>query len=253
MPPRRWRELAREVLGERARERFGNAHVAGLPEPARRHLLHAIAQGAPLARAVRLATFFRMRLRAGDRVPAALTGEELLAPPAGFVWRARTRLGRVPVRVADHYVRGRGGVRVTALGVLPVARTAGPDVTRSARGRLAGEAIWFPPALLPARGASWAALDAERARVTLTIDGEALTLTLRVADDGRLREMTMLRHGDVGVDSWRALPYGVEVLEEASFGGYTIPTRARGGWWYGSERASAAGASEFKVVAADFL
>ena len=58
----------------------------------------------------------------------------------------------------------------------------------------------------------------------------------------------MLRHGNVGVDSWQPIPYGVEVLADATFGGYTIPTRLRGGWWYGTERYDPAGASLLRVL-----
>lgn len=58
----------------------------------------------------------------------------------------------------------------------------------------------------------------------------------------------MLRHGDVGVDSWQAIPFGVRVEEETTFDGDTLPTRLRGGWWYGTERYVPSEASVFEVV-----
>ena len=33
-----------------------------------------------------------------------------------------------------------------------------------------------------------------------------------------------------------------------AFDGYTIPTRVRGGWWYGTERYDPAGASLLRVL-----
>jgi hypothetical protein len=161
-------------------------------------------------------------------------------------------MGLLPVRVEDHYAAGRGAVNVWALGILPVARARGLDVDRSARGRLAIEAIWLPSALLPGRGVAWEGISNDRARVTLTIDGEEIPLTLTVGEAGGLREVTMLRHGDVGVERWQPIPYGVEVEEEATFGGYTIPTRLWGGWWYGTERYDPAGASILGVLGASF-
>jgi hypothetical protein len=125
-------------------------------------------------------------------------------------------------------------------------------VRLSARGRLAIESVWLPSALLPGEGVAWEGIASDRARVTLTLDGEAIPLTLTVGDDGRLRAVTMLRHGDHGVESWRPLPYGVEVDEETTFGGYTIPTRLRGGWRYGSERYDPAGAAILRVLDAEF-
>lgn len=64
----------------------------------------------------------------------------------------------------------------------------------------------------------------------------------------------MLRHGDVGVPGWQPIPYGARVEAEASVGGgYTIPTRMRGGWWYGTERYTPDDASVFRVRGARFM
>lgn len=140
---------------------------------------------------------------------------------------------------------------VTLLGV-PLVSAAGPDVTRSARHRLAIESVWLPSSLLPAENVRWEAIDDVRALVVVTIDGEPIPLTLTVDDAGRLPEVTMLRHGDVGVPAWQPVPYGVSVEAEASFGGYTVPTQVRGGWWHGSERYTPSDASVFRVRAARF-
>ena len=246
--------IERELLaGSEEPVLFREELVASLPASAQRYLLHAIAPGTPLAQAVRLETLFTMRLRPGSPRPVDLPGYEILAPPRGFVWRARGRMGPIPFRVADHYAEGEGAVRVEAFGGVPVVRASGADVSRSARGRLAIEAIWLPTALLPTEGVSWQGLPDGRCRVVLTIDGETLALSLAVDGDGGLREVTMERHGDVGVDSWRPIPYGVEVESEAAFGGYTIPTRLRGGWWYGTERYDPDAAARLRVTGASFV
>lgn len=244
--------LERALLAAPAAGAFDPEMVAGVPEPGRRYLLHALAPGTPLAAAVRLEVHFRMRLRADSEIFTDLPGVETLAPPRGFVWSARARIGLLPVRVRDRYADGRGEVNIRALGVLPVVCARGPDVDRSARGRLAIESVWLPSALLPGPGVVWEGLSAERARVALTVDGEAIPLTLTVGEDGGLREVVMRRHGDYGVDSWQALPYGVAVGSEATFGGYTVPTRLRGGWWYGSDRYDPAAAADLRVLDARY-
>lgn len=226
--------------------------MSGLPEPARRYLLHAIAPGTPLAGSVQLGTVFTMKLKREAAWPTELVGRETLAPPHGFVWTARARRSPVGFRVRDHYADGQGGVKVTLFGIVPIVNATGPDVTRSACHRLAIESIWLPSSLLPREGIRWDAVDQTHARVAMTIDGEAVPLTLGVDPSGGLREVTMLRHGDVGVPAWQPISYGTRVEAEASFGGYTIPTRLRGGWWYGTERYAPDDARVFRVRSARF-
>ncbi len=231
--------------------RFAEDHVADLPEPARRYLRHAIAPGTPLAPFVRLRMDGTMR-PTPDGAPLDLTADEVLAPRHGFVWTARARMAGLPVRVRDHYAEGRGGVRVHLLGLVPIPFPSEPeDIARSSRGRLIGEAVWCPAALVGA-GVTWEALDADRARFTLTVDGEAVAVTLRIAASGALREVTLDRWGDVGVDQFQPIPYGFAVEEERTFGGVTIPTRIRGGWWYGTARYDEAAAASFTVTQARF-
>ena len=231
--------------------RFTDALVADLPEPARRYLRHAIAPGTPLAPAVRLALEGTMTPTPGG-APVELTADEVLAPQRGFVWTARARMAGLPVRVRDRYAADDGGVRVHLLGLLPLPSSAEQDdVARSSRGRLVGEAVWCPTALL-GPGVAWEAVDAERARFSLTVDGEAVAVTLRIGADGALREVTLDRWGDVGVDHFQPIPYGFAVAVEGTFGGVTIPTRIRGGWWYGTDRFDAAAAASFVVTGARF-
>lgn len=229
-----WHQL--EQAAPRTVETFSEALVAGLPEPAQRYLLHALQPGARLARAVVLEMGGVMRLRPNEPwLP--LDARELLASPRGFVWRASVGQGLLRFSGADLYAEGVGQTRFSLWGLLPVARAAGSDVARSARGRLAGETIWNPAALLPGPGVVWEAVGEQTARVTLTIDGEPIPLTLTVEPDGRLRSATLHRWGNQTEDRRHALiPFGVDVLEERSIDGYTIPIRLAGGWWFGTAR-----------------
>lgn len=239
-----------EASGARTAGVFSPDRAGELPAPARRYLQHAIAPGTPLARIVRLQMEGSMRPRpGGPRV--ALTADEVLAPHVGFTWTARARMFGLPVRVRDDYFDNRGGVGVTALGVIPVARETGADVTRSSRGRLVAEAVWCPTALVGPE-VHWEAVDDDRARFTLTVDSDAIPVTIHVGHDGTLREVTLERWGTVDVPTARPIPYGFEVLDEAMFGGITIPVQLRGGWWYGTDRFVPEDAAEFVIRAAEF-
>ena len=72
---------------------FDLAMVAGLPEPARRYLTHAIAVGTPLWQSVRVAMIGRIKLGAWR----PFTADQVVAPPKGYIWAAVARLFGVPV------------------------------------------------------------------------------------------------------------------------------------------------------------
>jgi hypothetical protein len=62
-----------------------------------------------------------------------------------FIWAATARVAGLPVTGFDRYSFGTGQMRWRLLGLVPVMTASGPDVTRSAAGRLAGEATcWLP-------------------------------------------------------------------------------------------------------------
>lgn len=236
--------------GARTAGLFSPDEATGLPAPARRYLQHAIAPGTPLARIVRLEMDGSMLPRPGG-ARVGLTADEVLAPHVGFTWTARARMFGLPVRVRDHYFDNEGRVSVDILGVIPVARESGADVTRSSRGRLIAEAVWCPTALV-GPDVRWEGVGADRARFTLTVDGDSIPVTIHVGPGGALREVTLERWGTVDVPSARPIPYGFEVVDSATFGAVTIPARLRGGWWYGTDRFDPEAATEFVIRAASF-
>jgi hypothetical protein len=75
------------------------------------------------------------------------------------------------------------------LGVLPVMRAGGPDVTRSSAERAAAEAIWLPTTLLPRFGVQWDALDDRHLLVRYQIDAVKFEARYRIDADGRLVSM----------------------------------------------------------------
>ncbi len=210
---------------------FDPVMLDGLPPPAQRYLRHAIAPGTPLAPAVRLTMHGAMRLQPGaDPIP--MQAEQILAPPRGLVWKARVGSGATRIRGFDRYGDGAGAMRWWLWGIVPLVRASGPDVTRSAAGRVAGEAILMPPALLPQQGAVWEAVDDRTARVHLQVDGERVASTLTVDDEGRLERVRVARwrEGDKARPAGYA-PFDVDEFGGwRTFGGYTIPTRFRAGW-----------------------
>lgn len=98
-------ELWREAPA--ATDRFDPARLADLPEGARRLLGHALAPGAPLARAAHLA--MRGTIRLGDWHP--FEAEQVIVQDRGMVWAARVRMRGLPIRGADRLLDGQGALR----------------------------------------------------------------------------------------------------------------------------------------------
>ena len=94
-----------------------------------------------------------------------------------------------------------------------------------------------PSSLLPREHVRWEAVEDERATVQLTLNGEPIAMTLSIDPEGRLRQASLMRWGNqTESGQYEYIPFGVTLEEERAFGGFTIPTRLRAGWWFGTER-----------------
>jgi hypothetical protein len=211
-------------------EAFDASMVAGLPEPARRWLTHALAPGTPLWPSVVLT--MRGEIRLGAWRP--FTATQVLRPPHGFIWAATARVAGLPVVGYDRYSSGSGEMHWRLGGLFPVMTARGPDVTRSAAGRLAGETALAPTTF---RAASWApGSDADRTVATWRIDQQVESAEFHVGDDGRLLGLVMQRWGDPVGGTFGRYPFGVAVEAEETFAGVTIGSVLRAGWWWGTDR-----------------
>ncbi len=88
-----------------------------------------------------------------------------------------------------------GRPALEALRIIPVMTASGPDITRSAAGRVAGESIWLP-SVLQGDGVSWTATEALHPRVTVTAGGFATDVGLAIDAQGRLQRVKFSRWGN---------------------------------------------------------
>jgi hypothetical protein len=210
---------------------FEPAMTANLPVPVRRWLNHAIRPGTPLYTTVLLS--MRGRIKIGRWWPFEAT--QILRPLSGFVWAANARVAGVPIRGFDRCRGGDGEMRWRLLGAVPVLSATGPDLTRSASGRLAGEFVLVPAVAL-SRWVTWEPVDDEHAIAHVDIAGTIHSVTLAVSASGALTTATLPRWGNPDRGAFDEHLFGVEVHREASRGGYTIPVSVSAGWWYGTDR-----------------
>ena len=226
-----WQSLLRESSGETFRE----AMVAAVPEPGRRYLLRSIQPGTPLAASAELEMTGRFRVSPKAKwMP--LRASQVLALPGGFIWKASIG-GLARIIGSDRYFENEGELNWRLWGLIPIVKASGPDISRSARGRLAVEAaVWLPHVLLPHRGTQWERVDDRTAKAMLRAGGERFEILFSIGPNGTLERIQLNRWGNHLVEdgAFREIPFGGETGQEESFAGYRIPTRITAGWWPGA-------------------
>ncbi len=225
---RTWRDME---ATQPATGQFSPSLAATYPEPVQRYLTHAIQSQARLPTTATLTIQGDIKL--GPRW-TAFTARQILRPFQGFVWSARVRQGPLWIEGADLYSQYRHGyahMRFDLFGLIPLVNSSTQDVRRSAAGRMFGESIWMPSAL-PGE-VVWEVVDDTHINATRTVDGHEMTLRLTIGETGRLRSLVMDRWN---TDQQCLCPFGMEALEEGTFGRFTIPVRGHAGWWFGTDR-----------------
>jgi hypothetical protein len=205
--------------------------LSHLPEAAQRYLGHAVAPGTALATAVRLTMRGEIKLKRWLPFEA----EQVIHAERGMIWSARVGSGPGQIRGTDRMVDGRGSMSWRILGVVPVVRDSGPDITRAGVGRLAAELIWLPTAFLTP-GVFWSGFHPSRVQASLHVQGHAASINLSVGGQGELSSVSLTRWGNPDGEGFRALEFGGFSEGERTFGGVTIPNRLRAGWHFGTDR-----------------
>jgi hypothetical protein len=128
--------------------------------------------------------------------------------------------------------------RFRIFGLIPVARLGGdPDHRRSAFGRYVGEAvIWSPAALLPGPAVTWASVDENTARVTVTHGDLEQAVDVTVDQYGRPLEVVFQRWSNANPDKIHRLqPFGAVMSDFREVDGYRLPFRVEAGNLYGTD------------------
>jgi hypothetical protein len=163
------------------------------------------------------------------------SAEQVICWSRGFIWQAVVRMGALAIRGSDRFVDGQGAMRWKLFGLVPLVTASGPDITRSAAGRVNMEGAWLP-SVLCREDVSWSALDRSRIRASFTARGETAELDFTIDENGAAKSVSMPRWGNPEGAEFRYVTFGGLVEKEAAFDGYTIPTRLRLGWHFGTER-----------------
>ena len=210
---------------------FTPAQIANLPDVARRYLIHAIAPGTRLASAVRLRMHGEIKLKRWF----PFTAEQVIAWDQGMTWDANVRMYGIPVTGFDRLIRHKGAMQWNVLGRIPLMHADGDDITRATIGRMIAESVWLP-SVLCRDNVIWTQSDSEHVTAGVAVDAEKSALTLAVDTDGRLQSILLNRWGNPDGGAFGYAPFGGIAEQERTFDGYTIPTRLRVGWHFGTPR-----------------
>jgi hypothetical protein len=206
------------------------AELDALPDAARRYLDFMGVAGAPRHRSFRARFEGRFRLRGRSWMPAEAWQHDTV-DPIGRVYAMRLRLaGLVPMIGVDSYLGGRGEMRGTLLGLIPVARGSGPELDVGELVTWLNDAVLLCPSFLLQPSVSWREVDADHFDLSLTDEG--VTVTGRVQVDGR-GAPTDFSTGDRYAD----LPGGLvraewttPVAGWTTVGGRPVPTSVQAIW-----------------------
>lgn len=209
---------------------FDPSTLDRLPPPARRLLTAAVPAGAPLSQRVELEMTGRIKLGVWLR----FTARQLLVAGRGLVWEPVVG-GRI-VRLVGADSLGPDGARMQFRlhDRIKVVDASGPDVDRSAAGRLAAETVvWLPQALTPQAGAQWRPIDERRATVILDGPYGPIEVDVAVQDDGTIAELRLQRWNSSAKPPGPE-PFGGAVTATFEAGGIRIAGAGTVGWKFGT-------------------
>jgi hypothetical protein len=212
-------------------EAFDPNNHATLPAPVLRWLRHTIAPGTPILAGAQISMHGDIRIGKWR----AFTAQQIV-DPSGYIWAAEA--GRFPMKIQgfDRYSATTGEMSWRLFGRIPVVKSFGADIDRSAAGRLASEIIGLTPGGAIGPNVTWAAIDEHHAVASIIIDGRIHEVTIDVADSGALRTVSLPRWGSPDKTPFQLHTFGVFCDGEFTTEGYTLPRRVSAGWWPGTPK-----------------
>jgi hypothetical protein len=208
---------------------------ADLPAPVRGYFAHAFPGGARAMRIVRLRNSGQLRTDPSSSRWLPFSATQLATPwPRAFVWDARIVHGGLGV--VDRYAHGHGGGRVALLGALTMDEArAVPELDAGALHRYLAEAVWYPAALWPGHGLSWAPIDAHRALATLSDGAQRVSLEFRFGGDGAVESVYSPARWQRVDGGYRQARWEGRFSGDLQVQGIHVPARGEVGWYVGRE------------------
>ena len=205
--------------------------IVNLPAPVQRYFRAVLTDGQPVVTHARIASkgTFNMGEPAAPAWKPFTAVQDFYPGAPGFVWDARVRmLPGVDAYVRDSFAGGAGSMHASVAGLVTVADSHGsPEIAAGALMRYLAEAPWFPTALLPGQGVTWAAAAEQRATATLRAGATSVSADFEFGPDGLIARCIALRDND---KLHAKLPWGGRYSAWIERDGMKIPGAAEVAW-----------------------
>jgi len=244
-----WNKLDKKALENiYFNENMINGNV---PPLAKKFINNSIKNGTKIPKTAILDIEGKMRTKIDETAPwNDISSKEILSKN-GFVWKAELKSGPLILKGADYYFENNSEINFALYGLIPVVKESNKDITKSASGRLAIELmVWNPWTVFMNKHTEFKDVDSETFSVSFEIDGEPVTVYLKIDDEGNLKEVYMNRWNKLENDSYEYIPFGGTISDQLEQNGLKIAKTLNVGWNYGSREYVQT--FYFNVTAAEF-
>lgn len=209
-----------------------DADLAPLPSPVQRYLRVSGVVGHPHVTSFRAR--MRGRIRSGPEaawMPIVAEQVNTLDPPARLFYLDAAMMG-LPVTGYHRYLDGAASMLVKLAGLVPVARSDGPAMTRGETVTLLNDLCLLAPAALVSPSLVWTAVDDREARVRFTAGAVTVAATVLFGADGRIADFWSDDRGRVEADGTVTTGerWSTPIAEYRRFGPFTLAARGDARW-----------------------
>ena len=208
-----------------------DADLAHLPPPVQRYLRACGVVGQPPVHS--LHARMHGRIRSGPRARwMSLVAEQYntIAPVARLFYFDASMVG-LPIQGYHRYVDGAASMIVRALGLVPLVRADGPDLTRSETVTVLNDLCVLAPATLVSPTITWIAVDARTARARFTNAGHAIEAELSFDARGDLIDFRSSDRARTGGDGATVrLPWSTPLRAPRAFGAVRLASAGEARW-----------------------
>lgn len=212
-----------------AQKIFSYEALRGIPPVVARYFHSALKEGQPLIQGARISQ--SGIFRAGGWKPFT-ANQTVTTNPPGFVWEAAIRMAPlIHVRVRDSYLEGKGSMRGSIFGIVPIVNASeAPELNSGALQRYLAEAVWFPTALLPSDHMQWSEIDAGKALARFTHAGSEVSLEFSFNNAGEVTRIFTPGRYQYVKGKYELTPWRIHLRDYKEFSGIRIPVEAEVEW-----------------------
>lgn len=156
--------------------------------------------------------------------------QEVWTTEPAFVWALDLSMaGFLPVAGRDKYADGKGEMLIKILALAPVVNASNnPKIDEGAQQRYLAEMLWYP-SLARSEFLTWTEADENSATAEMNHGGTTGSCTFYFDNTGLVNRVTAMRYRGGDDDAERS-EWVIDVLENKTFDGLTIPSKCHVTW-----------------------